>query len=108
MIFSFSLSNNLVSFSKRGSFYRSSASLQVIELCTWGSGCPWAGKAIGTTEPMARSTGEEGGAKEPARGRKAQRPWPMVTPGERGQVCVGGCEAEGGWDDIRQVMVFIL
>lgn len=45
----------------------------------WGFGCRWAGRAIAITEHMARSTGDEGGAKEPARGKKAQRPWPMVT-----------------------------
>jgi len=53
-------------------------SWKVIELCMWGFGCPWAGRATAITERMARSTAGEGGAKEPARGMKAQRPWPMT------------------------------
>lgn len=64
-----------------GILSESSASIQVIELCMWGFGCRWGGRAIGTTALMARSTGdEEGGAKEPARARRAWKPWPMVTP----------------------------
>lgn len=46
----------------------------------WGFGCHWAGRAIDTTAPMARSTGDEGGAKEPARERRAWKRWPMVMP----------------------------
>lgn len=52
----------------------------------WGFGCHWAGRAIGTTALMARSTGdEEHGAKEPARVKRSWKLWPMVIPwGERG------------------------
>lgn len=62
-------------------FSESSASIQVIELCMWGFGCHWGGRAIDTIELMARSTGdEEGGAKEPARARRAWKPPPTVMP----------------------------
>jgi len=66
-------------------------SWKVIELCMWGFGCPWAGRATAITERMARSTAGEGGAKEPARGMKAQRPWPTVT-------FLGGRAEIHGWD----------
>lgn len=46
----------------------------------WGFGCRWAGRAIGIIELMARSTGDEAGGKEPAKGRKAQRPWHTASP----------------------------
>lgn len=69
----------------------SPASAQVIELCMWGFGCHWGDRATGTIELTARSTGdEEGGAKEPARARRARKPWPTVTPwGETGAVHPG-------------------
>lgn len=57
----------------------------------WAFGCRWVGRAIAITERMARSTGGEGGAKEPARGKKAQRPWPTVT-------FSGGRVGAHGWD----------
>lgn len=59
---------------------------------------------------MARSTGDEGGAKAPARGRRARRPWRMVTllggragvhglePGEAEGVCDG--HVAGGLDSL--------
>lgn len=61
----------------------------------WGFGCLWGGRAIGTTELMARSTGgEEGGAKEPARARRAWKPWPTVTP-QKAMVAVHWGERTG-------------
>lgn len=65
----------------------------------WAFGCPWVGRAIGTTAPTGRSTGDERGAKEPARGRKAWKPWPTVTPLlERAGVCAWELgDAEGEW-----------
>lgn len=91
--FFFFLLNTLASFSERSSLFRPSASFQAIGPCTWGSGCHWAGRAIGTTERMVRSTGDERGAREPARGRKAQRPWPTVTPQEGRRVGVHSWES---------------
>lgn len=66
----------------------------------WGFGCHWADRAIGITEPMARSTGDEAGEKEPARGRKARRLWPTVTPsGERVGIHGGRHEEAEGMCD---------
>lgn len=75
----------LDSFCERHFYHRSSAFIQVIELCMWGFGCHWAGRAIGTTALMARSTGdEERGAKEPARVKRSWKLWPMVIPWGKG------------------------
>lgn len=91
----------LDSFCKRSSLHRSSLSIQVIELCMWGFGCHWAGRATGTTALMARSTGgEEAGAKEPARERRGWKPWPTVTPwGEMGGGLEGGQRGVTFWGE---------
>jgi hypothetical protein len=59
---------------------------------------------------MVRSTEDEDGAKEPARGRMAWNPWPTVTTwGERAVPMAGkNGEAEGATKGHKQVLILAL